>query len=281
MTSSRRAVTLFEVLVVVAIIAVLLGLLLPAVFKMRENALRMQSANNIRQCCLAMHAFAATHDGNLPSMEGDPASSNPKESFWYALLPFLDNCSEAQMQQPGLYPYVKVFLSPADPTVHIVLREWNASTNISYGANAQAFQQVPNIDRAFADGTSNTLAIAERYAICEYPVCWVMYGSQSRVTFADGGQAMNPGLQDFPVTLGRPPVSNSAMAVYNKVDPAPTFQVAPKVSECKFAWPSTPHRAGMLVGVVDGSVRTLSPSISPTIYWGAITPASGEVLEDW
>ena len=37
----------------------------------------------------------------------------------------------------------------------------------------------------------------------------------------------------------------------------------------------------MLVGLVDGSVKQLNPGIAPHIFWGAITPAGGEVLGDW
>jgi hypothetical protein len=44
----------------------------------------------------------------------------------------------------------------------------------------------------------------------------------------------------------------------------------------------TPHRIGMFVALLDGSVRRLAPGISPTTFWAAVTPAGGEVLgSDW
>ena len=61
-----RGFTLVEVLVVIAIVAVLVGLALPAVLKSREAANRMSCANNLRQLAIAAHEFENVY-GKFPT----------------------------------------------------------------------------------------------------------------------------------------------------------------------------------------------------------------------
>jgi prepilin-type N-terminal cleavage/methylation domain-containing protein len=76
-----RAFTLIELVVVVAIIAVLTALLLPALAAAKDKAKRAACLSNLRQVGFAIQTYAEDFDGRIPYGPIAPPFSNPSDFY--------------------------------------------------------------------------------------------------------------------------------------------------------------------------------------------------------
>ena len=90
-----RGFTLVELLVVIAVIAVLAGLMIPAVQAAREQARVAECASNMRQVGLGMIRFCDLHRGHWPetthTVDPDPVTGKFTQSWIYTLAPYLED----------------------------------------------------------------------------------------------------------------------------------------------------------------------------------------------
>jgi prepilin-type N-terminal cleavage/methylation domain-containing protein len=289
---SRNAFTLIELLVVIAILAILVGLLLPAIQKVREAAARMQCANKLKQLALACHQYAAAHEGKLPPLWSGQVNEPLPQPFPVFLLPHLDQATAAQLaSETGLNgsERIKVFVCPSDPTIGL---PQGSEGTMSYTFNAFALAGRAELSRSFSDGTSNTILIAEIYGY--NPRRWLSLWKRDvsdrypdtpvkhrRAAFADGGPPLrvyriNPFMNPddvYPVPVG---AGQTRASVAGR-----TFQIRPSLATADDRYPHTAH-AVMPVALADGSVRALATGMAEATFWGAVTPASGEIPgADW
>lgn len=295
--SSRRGFTLIELLVVIAIIAILIGLLLPAVQKVREASMRMKSSNNLKQLTLAVHNYEGAV-GKIPPNAINLANG-VRVSCHYLLLPYIEQSSLSAAAGNSNADYlanaktiIPTFIAPLDNSLEGNIMTvngvaWAASnyaanhTIFGYPGNGTNWTGFANNDwdnkgrriQNISDGASNTLMFGERYAKCSSGgSLWAYRNTDPAPTgpsYPGWGR-----MSFFPANW----TSNNMSSPYTAVPP----QNAPLVANCSPYNLQSFSSSGCQISMCDGSVRTVSTSISSTVWFAAIWPDDGQVLRgDW
>jgi prepilin-type processing-associated H-X9-DG protein len=274
--------------VVIAIIAILIGLLLPAVQKVREAAARAQCENNLKQMALGMVNCCDTYNKKIPPGIGlypqiRPATNNGDGGVLFHLLPFIEQgpLYKSALVGPGvddrnnwLPTYsqwtsqvqnstVQIYQCPSDPTRQDTARTSYVHNGLlfrqGYGQWGGTYMRFPT---SLRDGTSMTAMFSEGLRHCTFGPYndryWPDWGGM--IYAVDYGSPQGPAYgPQWGFTINSSGVANCVGGS---------------------GYPQSPHTGSINVAMWDGSVRGVGMGVSGTSWWAAWTPASNDISAD-
>jgi prepilin-type processing-associated H-X9-DG protein len=169
---------------VIAVIAILIGLLVPAVQKVRETAARVNCQNNLKQIGMAVQNYiwaakVMPAEGGAPAANGGPGNT---ASVFFNLLPFLEQDAVYKSTGgPGQDTVLVVFLCPSDfsasgsPPAGAGQALGSYNYNLAVIGNKKGGVFPPFSDppirlrpaKAMPDGASSTIMAGEHMQWCE------------------------------------------------------------------------------------------------------------------
>ena len=300
--SKRAGFTLFQLLIVLVVLMILLALLLPAIQKMRAGAATAQSKNNLKQLGLALHNCNDTF-GDLPAGVDDK-----KYSVLFHLLPFIEEANvykitdrtkdmDDKANAKAREVRIKTFENPKDPDQPNP--KWgptsymgNAGTKPSLKDNDGVFFKDTKlkIPTSFPDGTSNTIMFIETLKGDGGKVAVSVARQHVRLGKKElKGIKDEAGVKDFKddknIAGDRGASWMDGRFLQATINGARKVNDARPDVDCGGEGGLSGARTlgnSINVGLCDGSVRSVSTSISHETWKAACTSAGGEVLgADW
>jgi len=274
------AFTLVELLVVVAIIAALVGLLLPAVQAARESARRAQCQNNLRQLGIAMALHVDAH-GKYPigclgcqfklPAEGETPAPLKFISWNVQLLPYLEQTAlwEAfDFEVPAYDPTNKkvgaavldVFLCPStvDSEPYSIDPTWRGTAFTDYGGIYGV------------EGTGHNALPGEAQAIKENSLGVMIYEQSVTPREVTDGLSKTASIAGL-VSRRQPDVvwiNGNNIVAQNEVTPINGIGLYDEIG--------SPHPGGAMMTFCDGHVHFVAESVEQAVFLAMLTKAGGE-----
>ena len=286
----------------IGIIAILVGLLLPAVQAAREAARRMSCWNNMRQIGLAAHNYHSAFK-QFPRQ----AVPNLGHTWAAAMLPMFERGSVQEEYRFG-YPWnhpenrdairrrIETLLCPSSPKGdeldYVTTDVLTATTDfVPHGGISQQIIDAGFLKRRYnlsgvitrkatkfrdvEDGLSNTLLLVECAGRPQY---WVLgrFGPTNNNNGCgnlnvSGGRAKGGGWADPQNYIPMHGFSEDGLTC-----PGPKVISVTNNNEA-YSF----HVGGMNVNLADGSTRFITAQIDIEVYASLITKAEKEVIADW
>jgi prepilin-type N-terminal cleavage/methylation domain-containing protein len=269
--SARGGFSLIELLVVLAIIAVLVGLLLPATRRVREASARTQCQNHLKQLMLAIQNYESTSrpvpypstgpaDGAvgrfLPTAcIGPGALPEERLSWMVAILPYLEQ--DALAKRFDLEKGYAGNLVPSQTKIRLLTCP--AANDAEPGTAVTQYVAMSGIGRDAAVQPSGAIGNG-----------LMGYDRRSTMAMISDGTSNTIGLMETRVGLG--PWARGGTSTVRGFDP----DDVPIHGDLR---PFGGHENGMQAAMADGSVRFIRSTIEPWKLAAAITIAGGERVD--
>jgi prepilin-type N-terminal cleavage/methylation domain-containing protein/prepilin-type processing-associated H-X9-DG protein len=299
-----RAFTLIEVLVVIAIVGVLVGLLLPAVQRVRESAARAGCSNNLKQIALATLAY---HDAqgafpvnSLPGPVGPYGAMYPSWSWLARILPYIE---QDNLYRLGKIPantlydsrdvaaaQLRLFLCPSDNSSQDGPRPDAADLGVFFPpfipAGQTNYKGVSGANWAWGDprwrnpGTNGSWDGLNHGDGLFYRYDWTE--TKTLASVSDGTSNTSLAGEDVPAQNKwcSWPYANNAVgtcAIPPNARNADNSPIDPWNWEYAYGFRSA-HPGGVQFAYVDGSVHFIANSVELSVYRALATIRGGEAV---
>jgi len=280
-------------LVVIAIIAILIGLLLPAVQKVREAASRTQCANNLKQIGLGFSNYASIQQGFPPSR----TTVSPLHAWSAYLLPYIEQENLAKLynlntdwNNPTNYTAIqtqlKIFNCPTTPTqqrVDATIAAQPACGDYTPVSAIKDFVAINCFGLTKISGKTDPRLIGALTYDQSTRVVQIKDGTSSTIMVAE-----DAGRGDF--WFSGPTKGNPAIGQGGWADPNAPFAIDGANPDGSIPGPCTMncsnnselysfHTGGASVVFADGSVHFLTTNLDLCVLAALTTRNGGEIID--